>query len=140
MIKGINHITFSVSNLDRSFDFYRNILGFKPLMKNNKSAYFLAGDLWFCIEEDLKARTETLPDYTHVAFSIDSKDYLHFTENIIKSGVKLFKENKSEGDSLYFLDPDGHKLEIHVGDWQTRMANYKKQNPSSMQFYDGNDA
>ena len=41
---------------------------------------------------------------------------------IIASGAHIFKENTSPGKSLYFLDPDGHKLEIHVGDWQSRMA------------------
>jgi hypothetical protein len=37
------------------------------------------------------------------------------------AGDKIFKESFSEGDSLYFLDPDGHKLEIHVGNWQSRI-------------------
>ena len=51
MITGINHVTLSVRSLAESFDFYTNILGFKPLMRKSKSAYFLAGDLWFCIED-----------------------------------------------------------------------------------------
>ena len=33
-------------------------------------------------------------------------------------------------DPLYFLDPDGHKLEIHVGDWQARIQ-AKKMNLGS---------
>ena len=40
MIKGINHITLSVKSLERSFDFYRNTLGFRPLMKNKKALTF----------------------------------------------------------------------------------------------------
>lgn len=46
----------------------------------------------------------------------------------MNSGAILFKENTSPGKSLYFLDLDGHKLEIHVGDWKTRIA-AKKENP-----------
>ncbi|WP_159065009.1 hypothetical protein [Thaumasiovibrio subtropicus] len=30
--------------------------------------------------------------------------------------------NRSEGQSLYLLDPDGHKLELHVGDLNSRLA------------------
>ena len=49
------------------------------------------------------------------------------SRRIIESDTTIFKENTSPGDSLYFFDPDQHKLEIHVGDWQTRIA-VKKEN------------
>lgn len=32
--------------------------------------------------------------------------------------------------TLYFLDPDGHKLELHVGDWKTRIE-AKKTHPDN---------
>lgn len=134
MIKGINHITFSVRSLTESFAFYRDILGFKPLMKNDKSAYFLAGDLWFCIEEDPEVRLSELPEYTHTAFAVDQSDFDSIRQKIICAKTKIFKENTSEGDSLYFLDPNGHKLEIHVGDWKTRLDRYR--NHSGTELYD----
>lgn len=34
----------------------------------------------------------------------------------------MFKNNTTPGKSLYFLDPDGHKLEIHTGNWKIRIA------------------
>ena len=33
MIAGLNHLTLSTTDLDRSFEFYQNILGCKPLAK-----------------------------------------------------------------------------------------------------------
>lgn len=137
MIKGINHITLSVSKLELSFKFYSDLLGFKPLMKNEKSAYFLAGDVWFCIEEDAEVRKSALPEYSHIAFSVDQKDFTFYITKLKDAGVKTFKENKSEGDSFYFLDLDGHKLEIHVGNWQSRIENYKKRSMPGFQFFDG---
>jgi catechol 2,3-dioxygenase-like lactoylglutathione lyase family enzyme len=133
MIKGINHITLSVSDLKRSFDFYSIVLGFKPLLKNSKSVYFLAGDLWFCLEQGPNIQR---PDnYTHFAFSVDQKDFPVLSKKIIDSGAEVYKQNVSEGESLYFLDPDGYKLEIHVGDWKTRLEYYKKNKADSFEFF-----
>lgn len=56
--------------------------------------------------------------------------FKEISDHIINSGVALFKENTSPGNSLYFLDPDGHKLEIHVGDWRSRIE-AKKANPGN---------
>ncbi len=52
MINGINHINIAVSDIEKSFLFYKDILGFKPLCKSEGSAYFLAGDLWFSLDLD----------------------------------------------------------------------------------------
>ena len=49
-------------------------------------------------------------------------------KNKLKSKkIKEWKINTSEGDSLYILDPNNHKLELHVGSLQTRL-NYLKEN------------
>lgn len=132
MITGLNHITLAVKNIETSFAFYRDVLGFTPLCKWEGSAYFLIGDpehlgcLWFCLDRDAGCHEKTCS--THYAFSVSSDDFKAMSERIINSGAKLFKENTSPGDSLYFLDPDGHKLEIHCGDWQARIQ-AKKDNP-----------
>lgn len=126
IITGLNHINFAVRDLRISFDFYKDTLGFKPLCRWPKGAYFLIGDVWFCLFEDPKA----LPGkgYTHIAFSISAEDFPKMVTRLNEAHVQLWKENISEGTSLYFLDPDGYQLELHVGDWRTRMA-HKRQFP-----------
>jgi catechol 2,3-dioxygenase-like lactoylglutathione lyase family enzyme len=119
MITGLNHITLAVSDLERSFQFYREVLQFKPLCKWSKGAYFLVGDLWFCLNVDPSRVPQT--DYTHYAFSVSESDFTEMDHRLLASGAEVFQENKSPGKSLYFLDPDGHKLEIHVGSWQDRL-------------------
>jgi catechol 2,3-dioxygenase-like lactoylglutathione lyase family enzyme len=127
----------SVSDLERSFNFYKDLLGMRPLMRHSKGAYFLAGDLWFCLDLDPSTRRGPLPEYTHVALSVDQREFTQFSEKLMQARVKIWKENVSEGDSLYFLDPDGHKLEIHVGDWKSRLESVKD-NPwdESVVFFD----
>lgn len=119
MITGMNHLTLAVQNINQSFHFYRDILGLKPLCRWDRGAYFLVGDFWFCLNVDEQRKPQ--PCYTHYAFTVSQNDFTAMSHRIIEAGVTVFKENTSPGDSLYFLDPDGHKLELHVGNWQSRI-------------------
>lgn len=124
MIEGMNHITLAVTDINKSFAFYRDILGLRPLAKWDKGAYFLVGnkdwELWFCLNVDSDRKPS--PCYTHYAFSVSEDQFQAMASQITGSGARVFKDNTSPGESLYFLDPDGHKLEIHVGHWRTRVA------------------
>lgn len=127
MITGINHITIAVSDLERSLSFYRDVLGFTAHVKWDNGAYLSVGELWFCLSCD-----EPCPktDYTHIAFSIESQEFSAFSKRVIGLGVEVWKENRSEGQSLYILDPDGHKLELHSGSLASRLDSLKT-NPYS---------
>lgn len=122
MIAGLNHITLAVTNLEKSFSFYRDLLGFKPLVKWDRGAYFLIGknNLWFCLNVDEKRKPHDC--YTHYAFTIAEKDFEKMKIKLLEKGVLSFQENSSPGKSFYFLDPDGHKLEIHLGNARDRLA------------------
>lgn len=124
MLTGINHITLAVKDVDSSFAFYKDLLQLKPLCKWDKGAYFLIGEFWFCLNHDEKRIAN--PCYTHYAFSVSDEHFELLRQKIISNDIKIFKENTSPGKSLYFLDPDGHKLEIHVDDWKTRLQVKKK--------------
>jgi glutathione S-transferase fosA5 len=132
MITAMNHITLGVVDIEKSFAFYRDVLELKPLVKWDKGAYFLVGfsdparqesSFWFCLNVDEKRLPN--PCYTHYAFSVLEKDFDNITKKIQQAGASVFKENTSPGKSLYFLDPDGHKLEIHIGSYIDRV-NTKK--------------
>lgn len=132
MINGLNHITLAVKNVDVSFRFYKNVMGFTPICKWEGCAYFVVGDLndpkalWFCLDYDRKGVRVLSPCSTHYAFSVSAEDFDKMSERIMESGAICFKENTSPGKSFYFLDPDGHKLEIHAGDWRSRVAAKKE--------------
>lgn len=120
MITGFNHLTLCVKDLDIAFNFYKDVMGFKPLCRWKEGCYFLAGDLWICLFND----PEQTPagSYTHYAFSVEADDFPKFVKHLDDKGVVPTKDNESEGDSIYFRDPDGHQLEVHVGDWKSRIA------------------
>lgn len=75
-------------------------------------------------------------DYTHIAFTVLPSSLNHYRCHIEQLNLKLWQENASEGDSLYLLDPDNHKLELHVGNWQTRLAATKENPYEDMIFFD----
>ena len=124
MLTGLNHITIAASDLERSLDFYINALGFKGHVKWKQGAYLSLGDLWLCLSVD---KPDEKSDYSHIAFSISQQDFTDFSQKLIQLDIAQWKKNKSEGDSLYLLDPDGHKLEIHSGDLYSRLESIKHQ-------------
>lgn len=127
MIQGLNHITLSCSDLRQSIDFYQDFLGMKLEHQWDKGAYFSAGELWFCLIEKPHYQAPQ-QGYTHIAFSIQQKDFTHWKDKLKKAEVQEWQENKSEGDSIYFLDPDGHQLELHVGNLQSRLQHAIQKN------------
>jgi catechol 2,3-dioxygenase-like lactoylglutathione lyase family enzyme len=136
MITGINHLTLSVKDLDQSFSFYKDILGLKPVARWPKGCYFLAGDLWVALIVDQNVRENALPEYTHFAFTVFPSDFEPMSRRIIQAGCEIFQENKSEGKSLYFIDPNGHKLEIHASDLETRIKTAKENPWDGLEFFD----
>lgn len=132
MLTGLNHITLAVSNVSESFTFYVETLGFTPRAQWKNGAYLSIGELWLCLSLDAVSIGK---DYTHYAFSIEDEVFEAFAERLKASGVKEWKVNKSEGKSLYFLDPDGHKLELHAGSLESRLKACRAQPYEEMKFY-----
>lgn len=104
-------------------------------MKWPKGAYLLAGDLWFCLFLDDNTRKSKLPEYTHIAFTISEQNFKVMSERIKKSGAKIWQENQTEGDSLYFVDPNGHKLEIHASSLKARIKRAKINPWDGLEFF-----
>ena len=129
MLRGINHITWVVSDLDASLAFYRDLLGCEVRARWARGAYLTAGDAWLCLELGKLAGPASTSNDTHVAFDVTPEHFDALRLRLVAQ-AELWKSNTSEGDSVYFLDPDGHKLEVHVGSLESRLA-------SALDDYDG---
>ena len=128
MLQGLNHLTLAVSDMAASLDFYHGLLQMDLQAHWESGAYLSCGPLWLCLSLDAARRFTSSEDsdYTHYAFTIDSQDFSSFTQRLCLAGVTIWKQNRSEGESFYFLDPDGHKLEIHVGTLAQRLSACRK--------------
>ena len=124
-VRGLNHITLATTDLARAVSFYTGALGLGLEHRWENGAYLSAGDLWLCLMLDDHVSAAT--DYTHIAFDVASVDFAATRARLLRFGAQQWKQNRSEGDSFYFTDPDGHRLELHVGSLTSRLAHISRQ-------------
>lgn len=124
-LNGIHHIGLNTANMQQAEKFYTDILGFPVLMRTRTK-----GGLQH-IEVDAGNVAIALFESPHLDLEqgqkiMTQKGYLHFAFGAAKeqfeSIVQALKENKVNMDgelrnnAVYFFDPDGHQLEIHIGE------------------------
>jgi catechol 2,3-dioxygenase-like lactoylglutathione lyase family enzyme len=135
MIGGLNHITLAVRDVELSFQFYTKILGLKPVARWSKGAYVETAGTWIALNLDRKVAEATRTDYSHIAFTCSSSDFGSLRRRLLEYGCVEWSENRSEGDSFYFLDPDGHRLELHVGDLESRLRAMREEPWDGVEYY-----
>jgi len=135
MLSGLNHLTLAVTDLDRSLVFYHELLQLRLEARWDSGAYLSLPGLWLCLSLDPSRKTEPTADYTHYAFSISAEHFPTLVEQLGTAQVRSWRDNRSEGDSFYFLDPDGHKLEVHVGDLASRLKACRQAPYAGMEFF-----
>lgn len=131
----LGHIVFYVSNLQRSADFYKNILGFTEIHRDTHTSLFSSGRnhhemLLIEVGGQPKEQGFPSPGLYHVGFKIgDSPDDIKKAhKELVDAGVQIV----GTGDhtithSLYILDPDGNELELYAD-----VSDEWKENPKAI--------
>jgi catechol 2,3-dioxygenase-like lactoylglutathione lyase family enzyme len=135
MLTGLNHLTLAVTDLPRSVGFYHDLLQLRLDATWDHGAYLSLPGLWLCLSLDPARPSVPAAEYTHVAFTVGADDFAALVQRLRAAGVAEWRDNRSEGASFYFLEPDGHKLEAHVGDLASRLQACRTKPYAGMKFY-----
>ena len=129
-LEGIDHVAVSVRDVERSAQWYIDVLGFErrhegmwdgiPVFigKGTTSlALFPVGSNETSIRQgtDSPRRTSSGPAdvrMLHLALRANRKNFLAAQEELRQRGIKFEFQDHEISHSIYFHDPDGHQLEI----------------------------
>jgi catechol 2,3-dioxygenase-like lactoylglutathione lyase family enzyme len=119
---GIDHVALSVKDLAKSLEFYTKVLGMKITERENQKPgveHFLdcGESLVGLIQGDPAGDHHFLQDGglggNHFSFRVRTKDFDRIVDEVKRRGITVtFFKKRERSWSLYFLDPDGNKLEI----------------------------
>lgn len=125
MIEGLSHITFAVSDLERSARLIIEVLGGEQVHARPGDRFFVAGGLWLALVAGERPPGRS---YDHVAFKVPPGALDGYRRRVEALGLEVTQSRPrvpGEGDSLYFHDWDGHLFELHTGTLEERLAAYR---------------
>ena len=121
-VRGFDHVAINVRDIEKSLEFYTKVLGLKISEREHQKPgieYFLdcGTSLVGLIQGNPAQGLHKLEHEgiggNHMAFRVTTSEFDAAVEELRKNGVAITYLKKRERSwSVYFLDPDGNKLEI----------------------------
>jgi catechol 2,3-dioxygenase-like lactoylglutathione lyase family enzyme len=117
-IAHIDHVAIAVTDVQRSIDWYRDVLGMerRHLEWGTEPAMVCAGATCIALFA-IEGETEPAPGRNaiamrHLAFSVDRAGFERAQEELGERRIDFEFMDHEIAHSIYFADPDGHRLEI----------------------------
>ncbi len=119
-LEGIDHVALAVRDVERSANWYVEVLGFERLhedMWNGIPTFIGKGNTaiaLFPANSNTRSTSSTRGDIRmlHLAFRANRDGFLAAQEELKRRGIKFEFQDHEISHSIYFRDPDGHELEI----------------------------
>ena len=119
-LEGIDHVALSVRDVERSAQWYIDILGFERRhegMWDGVPTFIGKGTTAIALfpPRDQASATASVGSniqMLHLAFRADRKNFLAAQRELRRRAIKFHFSDHEISHSIYFHDPDGHQLEI----------------------------
>ncbi|MBI5816947.1 MAG: VOC family protein [Candidatus Yonathbacteria bacterium] len=120
-IKELGHVVLYVTNIKTVADFYRDILGFTEIARDQHTALFSGGrthhELLLIEVGGTTRKKEIEPGLYHIGFKVADthKELKEVYRHLKKHNVTIIGTgDHAVTHSIYILDPDGNELELYA--------------------------
>jgi catechol 2,3-dioxygenase-like lactoylglutathione lyase family enzyme len=128
--EGIDHVALSVRDVERSVQWYADVLGFERRfdgMWDGVPTFIGKGDTALALfpARETNTRAEPRRDSVamlHLAFRTDRANFLKAQGELKERGIEFHFQDHEISHSIYFRDPDGHELEITTYEMEGRAS------------------
>nr|WP_145403441.1 VOC family protein [Paenibacillus xylanexedens] len=116
----LGEVSLKISNLDRSIQFYTEVVGLKLLTRQDQVATLTADGLHSLLRLEEVSNSITFPERTHAGlyhFAIllpDRKSLGLAVRNLVASGIDIGQGDHLVSEAFYISDPDLNGIEIYA--------------------------
>lgn len=118
-----DHYTIKVKDLNRSAEFYGNLLGLPEIENRTRKEYIR----WFSLNEGcelhvVEGKTDSIKTTVGLHLALRLSDFDRFLEHMSENGIRPHNSKGEPGTitvrtdgvrQVYFQDPDGYWIEVN---------------------------
>ena len=122
--RGVHHMALICSDIERTIEFYQDVLGFPLIELMENRDYKGSTHLFFDIGNNnllaffdfpglgLQPGVESIGSVQHIAISVEPEQFEGLKSRLDARGITYLGPDRGITNSIYFKDPDGIQIEL----------------------------